>query len=219
MRKVLITLNLWGRFYCRHMNRVFDPAKAPTGHELRAVYEAYHTAIGGVTRESNPLSPDELNKKQNKFEDSTFNWLFLSVWLGLRPKEIDSLKDPECFRFEEDKRKMPLLKIYQTKLINVPPDKRWKTIPRIYPEQKKCKAIVESSEFRRPLTRRVSKHLGDRIKLNAGRKGFVDLMISRGQDIFDISQWLGHWTVKRTWFDYKNRNEVHYCLPESGKRI
>ncbi len=80
-------------------------------------------------------------------------------------------------------------------------------------------SIIQSGEFRSPLTQRVSKHFGDRVKLNGGRKGVVDLMISRRQDIFNISQWLGHWTVKRIWFDYKNRHEVHYCIPETGLRI
>jgi hypothetical protein len=43
----------------------------------------------------------------------------------------------------------------------------------------------------------------------AGRKGFADLMLSRGQSFENISTWMGHSTISRKWRSYKNRGKFH----------
>ena len=68
MRKTLIVLNQWGRFYSRYLNRVYIPVKAPSGHELKAVYDGYFTANDGRTCESDPLHPEELEAKRHVFK-------------------------------------------------------------------------------------------------------------------------------------------------------
>jgi hypothetical protein len=119
----------------------------------------------------------------------------LSIWLGLRPEEIDSLHDKSKFKIEflKDK-KISVIKVYQSKLQSISRDRRWKLIPLIFPEQTKCLEIIESGEFKRPLHKTVRKYCGQGITLYGGRKGFVDLMLSLEQKLEDIST---------TWQSYK----------------
>jgi hypothetical protein len=45
--------------------------------------------------------------------------------------------------------------------------------------------------------------------LYGGRKGFVDLMLSKEQTFENISVWMGHSTLDRTWRSYKQRRKFH----------
>ena len=40
-------------------------------------------------------------------------------------------------------------------------------------------------------------------------KGFVDLMLSKGHELENISVWMGHSTLDRTWKSYKQRTKYH----------
>jgi len=46
--------------------------------------------------------------------------------------------------------------------------------------------------------------------LYAGRKGFQDLMLNRGQRLEDISMWMGHQSIEMTWTKYRNRKRVSF---------
>jgi integrase len=135
-----------------------------------------------------------LGKTIQNFSVSQYNWLYLSVWLGLRPNEVDKLIDDEFVRILFDKQGIPILWVYQSKLTSIPPRFRWKLIPL----------------FERPLAKTVKKYLGSNITLYGGRKGFTDLMLSINQRLENISQWMGHSTIDRTWKHYKCRTMVHY---------
>jgi len=99
--------------------------------------------------------------------------------------------------------------VYQTKLIALPPDDRWKPIPILFEEQRFALRILESRNFRRPIVRTVHTYFGARVDLYGGRKGFSDLMLSKGHSIENISIWMGHSTLDRTWRSYKNRRLFH----------
>ena len=58
----------------------------------------------------------------------------MSVWLGLRPKEVDQILDQKMYRIAKVG-DTSVIWVFQTKLTSVPPDKRWKPIPLIYDEQ------------------------------------------------------------------------------------
>jgi hypothetical protein len=47
------------------------------------------------------------------------------------------------------------------------------------------------------------------IDLYEGRKGFSDLMLSRGQALENISIWMGHSPLDRTWRSFKQRRRFH----------
>ena len=107
-----------------------------------------------------------------RMNQANFNWLFLSVWPGLRPQEIDNLHEIQLWRVETPIVGRKVFWIYQTKIIALPPEDRWK-----------------------PMRQYFSKD----IDLYGGRKGFTDLMLSRGNTIENISIWMGHSTLDRTW--------------------
>jgi len=63
--------------------------------------------------------------------------------------------------------------------------------------------------FKRPLMKTIRSHFGDDIDLYGGRKGFSDLMLSKHQTLENISVWMGHSTLDRTWRSYKSRKKFH----------
>lgn len=142
-----------------------------------------------------------------------FNWLFISVWLGLRPLEIDNLKDSKMWEVEELPTGTQVLWVFQTKLVALPPIDRWKPIPLIYDEQKFALKMIESKSFERPLMKTVRRYFGRGISLYGGRKGFTDLMLEKGNSLESISQWMGHSTISRTWRTYKDRRGVKFTIP------
>jgi len=95
LQGVLRMANLWGYFFCRKLARPFLPIPAPRGYERQRLIDANYEKKG-VARASRSLSPVDLERAHMKLNRKHFNWLFLSVWFGLRPKEVDSLhsKDP-----------------------------------------------------------------------------------------------------------------------------
>ena len=148
-------------------------------------------------------------------QDQNYNWLYLSVWLGLRPREIDQLHDQGLYRLQKLSENSALLWVYQTKLISVPPRYRWKLIPMVFAGQTEAVRIIESGQFKRPLNKTVRHHFGRFTTLYGGRKGFTDLMLDHQQQLENISQWMGHSSIERTWRNYKSRCITHYSAPKN----
>jgi integrase len=72
----------------------------------------------------------------------------------------------------------------------------------ILKEQRRLLTVIEHGEFERPCGKTIKKYFGGDTRAYGGRKGFVDLMLRRGQSIENISQWLGHRSIERTWANY-----------------
>lgn len=77
------------------------------------------------------------------------------------------------------------------------------------PEQELSLNIIESREFKRPLVKTMREYFGKGISLYGGRKGFTDLMLSKGNSLESISIWMGHSTIGHTWKSYKDRRKYH----------
>ncbi|MBI3294022.1 MAG: site-specific integrase [Deltaproteobacteria bacterium] len=208
LQGVLRMANLWGFFFCRKLARPFLPIPVPRGYERQRLIDANYEKRG-VARASRPLSPADLQGGELKLNRKNFNWLFLSVWFGLRPKEVDSLHAKELWRVETLPSGRKILWVFQTKIIALPPEDRWKPIPILYDEQHFALQIAESGHFRRPLRKTLRKHFGCGVTLYAGRKGFTDLMLSKNQSLENISVWMGHSSLQRTWRSYKQRRKFH----------
>ncbi len=134
------------------------------------------------------------------------------MWLGLRPIEVDSLKGKK-WKLKKQKvgnRTVPVLSIYQSKVMGLPEDQRYKHIPILFAEQYECLELIKSQEFTRPHSKTVKKHLNSNVTLYGGRKGFTDLMLSKEQKIEDISIWLGHTSIETTWKHYKDRKNIRF---------
>lgn len=209
MRVILKFANLWGYFICRKLAKPFLPIRAPSGYERQRLIEAYYSRQKRRRLPSRPLEPEHLRRISDKLNRPNFNWLHLSVWFGLRPQEIDNLKNNELWSIETLATGRKVLWVFQTKLIALPPQDRWKPIPILFDEQHFGLSILGNGDFKRPLVKTVKKYFGPEIDLYGGRKGFSDLMLSRGQSIENISIWMGHSTLDRTWRTYKDRRRYH----------
>ena len=221
--RIVTLLNRWGKFVSKSNGSYFDEVDAPRARERSAIADSQQTKSGtdtelGVRTESLPLTPDLLKKSKDKLKIEQYNWLHLSVWLGLRPEEVELLKNKKRHKVEyNSKRKIQILRVYQSKLQSISEDKRWKTIPIIFPEQEICLELIDNGNFKRPLHKIVRKYVGQGITLYGGRKGFVDLMLSKGQKLEDISMWLGHRDISTTWQHYKDKQEIAFTPTEEMK--
>jgi hypothetical protein len=208
LQKVLRVLNQWGSWHCRKYRRFFSAIPSPTGQERQRIADAFYDAPG-ESKESDPLTPDKLESVRAAMDVELYNWLYLSIWCGLRPIEIDSLHDSAKWRLSTHAG-VDVLSVYQSKLVSVAREKRWKPIPLIYPQQAIIVDIIKSGRFRRPCRRPMDEHFDGKIGVYGGRKGFTDLMLSKGQKLEDISVWMGHTTIERTWKSYKDKQSVRF---------
>ncbi len=151
---------------------------------------------------------------RSQLEPPVFRWLLLSVWMGLRPGEIDAIAAGKNFEIVEVNG-TPVLRVYQPKLVRLPRAERWKFIPCYEPEQLEALAAVEQRlPLEAPGSKKLASLFGERVYLYAGRKGFESLMASRGYSLEDYSAWLGHQSIDRTWKDYKNRLTMRVKPPK-----
>ena len=207
-RSILKIANLWGYFISRKLNTPFLEIPHASGYERRRLIDASYEKKNRRLP-SKPISPKHLAVLKEKINQPNFNWLYLSVWLGLRPQEIDNLQNSEMWKTEGLPTGRKVLWVYQTKIIALPPADRWKPIPLIFEEQLFALQILKAQKFKRPLVKSVKNNIGEGHDLYGGRKGFVDLMLSLGQDLSNISIWMGHSTLNRTWRNYKNKSLYH----------
>ncbi len=199
--------NLWGIFICRKLrfNRPYIFIQKPRGYERQRLLEAYYRKQHPKRISSRPLSPELLNCARKKMNTKNFNWLYVSVWFGLRPQEIDNLLNSEMWKMETLPTGRKILWVFQTKIIALPPEDRWKPIPILFDEQHFAIKIIKDGNFKRPLLKTIRKHLGTGLTLYGGRKGFVDLMLSKGHSIENISIWMGGIPQKK-WRLFNERN-------------
>ncbi len=214
-KRLISILNRWGRYQAKLRGSYFEDVPTPRGRERSAIAEAQQTKHGvsselGVRTESHPLTPEILTAMKEKVSEEQYNWLYLTVWLGLRPEEVDCLHNKENYKIST-KNKTKILSIYQSKLMSIAESLRWKHIPLIFKEQGVTLEIIKSGVFKRPLSKIVRKYSGDnRITLYGGRKNFVDMCLDRGQNFVDIAAWMGHQNTTTTFKHYKARDIVRH---------
>lgn len=218
IKKLNSILNLWGAFCAKKNNSFFQPIPKLSASEVERISNIREDIEGRKTT-ADPLKWTDLRNKKSTFEENGllehWNWLFIGLFFGLRPKEVDSLHDKKHWRVEKDKENdVDILMVYQTKLSSLPKDKRWKPIPIFFDEQKKALNLIESGEFKRPLNKTIQKILEGQIETYSPRKGFVDLMLERGFGLEDISTFLGHSDINMTWRHYKDK--FAFKLPKTG---
>ncbi len=208
IQSILKIANLWGYFFCKKTGRAFLPIPAPKGYERARLIDGYYSKSYKLRVVSGPLAPENLYTAKGNIKDEQFNWLYLSVWFGLRPQEVDNLKNADLWKIEEQNGKK-ILWVFQTKIVAIPYEDRWKPVPIMFEEQEFALKIIKGLNFKRPLVKTVHRYFGKGIDLYGGRKGFVDLMLSKGHELENISVWMGHSTLDRTWRSYKQRRKFH----------
>lgn len=155
------------------------------------------------------MTPQQRDTAIERLNRKNFNWLFLSVWFGLRPQEIDNLKNKDLWKIEKLQNGREIFWVLQTKIVALSPEDRWKPIPIIFEQQKFGLQITKSGFHKRRIRKTMRRHFGSGIDLYGGRKGFSDLMLKKNQSFENISVWMGHSTLDRTWRSYKSRTQFH----------
>jgi hypothetical protein len=206
-KKMLAMLNLWGEFVAHETGKVYAPIPTPKGHDKEQITDAYFDHLEN-SKESVPLTPEDLNTLKPELPEPQWNWLYVSVWLGLRPKEIDSLSKRDLAWRVEEHEGTKVFVVYQSKLTAVPREQRWKYIPVLFPEQEIALQSVKRGSLSRPLPKTLKRYLKKRVHLYGGRKGFQDLMMARGRTFVEVQAWLGHSSIERTWRSYRNKTKV-----------
>lgn len=214
-KKVVRLIDLWGQFYSES-NLLFYKHIPPLDNlDAQLITDSYCDSASYIGP-SEPLSPGDLDALKGKLSDAQYRWLYISVWCGLRPSEINHLKAKVNGHRVEYKDRTPILVVYQSKLVRVARDKRVKRIPLFLDEQK---IVLEylGFELDQPLVKTIRKYLNRKVGLYGGRKGFTDLMLSRGQKFENISAWLGHANIDRTWRSYKDKRVVSFDVVSESK--
>lgn len=206
-KKILRIINRWGSFVCKKRGQFFEPITTPKGKIRESINDAYIDSDHFVG-ESDPLTPHLLSTNKDKFiVAGNYEWLFISVWFGLRPEEVDSLHDTKKWKIELIDG-LQVLWVYQSKLTSIEREKRWKGIPAKYPGQVEALKIIHSSIFKRPIYKTMRRVFGPDITLYGGRKNFEDMMLDNGHTLEDISMWMGHQNIQTTWGKYRNRKRI-----------
>lgn len=209
-KKLIRILNLWCEFVSEKEGRFYKPIPKLKPLDIQRLTDAYSESDSYIG-ESDPLTESMLTKLRGSMEEHHWKWLHVSLYFGLRPSEIERRNNSKTkWRVEYDTTiKKNVVYFYQPKLVSLPAAKRWKAIPVILPEQiEGLKYLGE--EIRMPLTKTIQSHSGLHLTRYCGRKGFVDLMLSHGQSLEDISAWMGHASVDRTWRSYRNKKRVSF---------
>ena len=217
VERIIALMNLYGYFYCRKYSKAFAPIPRLKG-VLRAKQMNAYSRNPNRRHKSDRITGAELFKAKGNFSEENYNWIFISLWFGLRPEEVDELKNENSTHpyYLETQDDVSILVVYQKKLENTIPTEaeRWKRIPILYPEQFEALKLIKRGKFERPLPKTMQRYLGkEHADTYSGRKSFTDLMLGLGQRLEDIHGWMGHTTIERTWKDYKNRRTVHFTKP------
>lgn len=202
IQKLLRYLNLWGRHVSKARREYFQPIPAPMGIERKRLMEAWaRRKSKRGNKKSAPLTPALLQAKSAQLTAGEHAWLTVSLAFGLRPEETDQTKsgNEELVAFSEHD-DVPVLAIYQTKV------KQWKFIPAKYPEQVVALALIPVIE--KPSHRRIRAVFGVKYGRYMGRHGFPKWMKVKGEDLSDVSLWMGHADISTTQAHYVDKLEV-----------
>lgn len=195
--KLLRLLNEWSKYLGRRAKTFWPPIPHPNQAQWREIENAHEDR--GRSNESDPLTPAQLETHKSELKVPEYNWLFVSIWFGLRPWEIDLRRFAP---HRDEQRGLDAIKIFQPKV------RKWKLIPLIYPEQRLAFAMLTEGNLRRPSLLKLHKIFGMKTGAYAGRKGFHDLMSLRGHNDLVISDWLGHQDLRTTRRSYRNKDRV-----------
>jgi integrase len=167
-----------------------------------------------------------------KIKKEHYNWIYISVAFGLRPREVENLrlKNDNLWRIQHDSEFKYVLHVFQEKLYErgITKEKCWKYIPCVMEEQIKVIEIIQNTEFKKPIGAGAKgfRHIfGGGFTAYGGRKNFVDMLRDLGYDLETVSKWAGHLSVKTTEASYSKNTGVFYRppvnkkLPESQLRV
>ena len=214
-KKIIQMLNMWGRFVAKQQGSFFEQAPMPP-RKFRSSLAKAQRNKKGVRRESERLTTTLLAELKGALNGRRYRWLYISLWLGLRPIEVDQLA-AEGLTLDQHDDGVDVLVVNQTKIEGEEEADSLKYIPLLFPEQRQAVAWLKAADIERPESKELQTLTGLTIDVYCARKGFVDLMQSLGQQVEHASIWMGHKDIKMTLKHYKNPVNVPFTKIESKK--
>lgn len=210
-KKVHSLFNRWGIFSAQKRAATFVGKWLPRTalREIAAKHEEHKLTNGIRDKESIPLDAGLLATAKQKLKPEQYNWLFISAWLGLRPNEVDDLKEGNGLWWRVVQSEgTRCIDVKQRKLKHLPETKQWKLIPILFPEQETALKLVITGDFKRPLVKTL-RALHPGLTCYGGRKHFEYLMIEvKGYSEYAVADWMGHKDTKMLVEKYRNRRKV-----------
>jgi len=200
-------LNLLVKFFEMKDEKRYFPIPLPKGDWKFRVQEAYDASE--TKRLCTPITEEILAELKPRLRLKTFNFFYCGFYLGLRPSEMLSPKEP--YQIKQLGGHKCLL-VYQSKLVNVEKSRRWKYIPLIELEQKRAWSKLKSGKIQGPSHRLLQKTLTRDSSVHltrySPRKGFTPMMLEKGYRLEDISSMLGHLNLRMTLDHYVDHESV-----------
>jgi hypothetical protein len=203
--KIIQMANYWGAYLSKRQAKFFDPISPIPGSFQTLIAKAQRKKKKAVRRPSKRLNIPGLAKLKTKLSREKYNWVALSFEFGLRPDEVDSLK--ESAEVITNISGVEVLRVFQSKIEGADLEGAYKYIPILFEEQRV--ALSALPEIARPSAKEIGAVL-EGCDTYCGRKGFADLMQSRGQKLEHISLWLGHKNIQTTLKTYKDLANVPF---------
>lgn len=207
--KLISLMNTYGVFYSKKMGQFYENITMPRGNEVGRISDKYLDKTGGKTKEAKGINLEsmELLKITNELSEEEINWCIIALGFGLRPSEVDSISNRDTSLLILTKK---TVKIYQSKLVSLPRDMRYKEVLITHPFQKEAFSLIKSDKvLTKPSIYKIRKALGEKYGLYSFRKGYTDIMLDLGEDLSRISADLGHSSIDRTWKNYRKRITKH----------
>lgn len=199
VKKLMRAINEYGYFYSKRVGTPWRDVKNPRGHWNKRIRKAQiaKRAKAGHAAYCVRMRPEELNRMRSRLEPQEWAWLWVALWFGLRPAEVDR----RDWRFGEDERGR-FVEVIQEKVDGAP-----KIIPLLVKAQYQAAELMKGP-LKRPSRKKMVAVFGKAVRLYSCRKGFVNLMDEERRSIPEISAWLGHssiTTTMRYYWDIKRR--------------
>lgn len=219
-KKILRYLNLWGYFLCEKQGKAWMKVPGLPGTWKNKLEQ--HRRPGGA---SLPLTPAMLEDVKAQLLEEHYNWLYVSVWFGLRPQEVDQLEKPSKLWYIETHNELGfVLHVFQRKLEErgVPLDLCWKAIPTIFPEQITAIQIIQTGKLKHPIGKNgkfMSRTFGKGYSHYAGRNNFSGMLRAAGRTPQERKHWMGHLSIVTTEkYDQKTKLKSAFIEPTSKKK-
>jgi hypothetical protein len=185
--KLLGLINLYGHFLERTK---YTPVGIPRGFNKQRFLDQ------GLSNASSPLTETALLRAKDHFTESEYRFLRASLYLGLRPTEVQSFAD----WIVEIKDGTEILVVYQSKLQQLDKASRFKVIPLLEIEQQTIvhEIVNQRLQPNKPTLKKMHRVFGPTIHRYGGRKGLVRFLMDRGYTEYECSTILGHQSVATT---------------------
>lgn len=203
--RILRMMNKWGYTYCVSRKLAWQPIEKLPERYLAKLHDEVEKANLGQS--SRPITEDELKALRSKLKEEHWAWVNIAFWFGLRPEEVDQLKEPnERWSIEGD-----TLRVWQPKLRKVKSSRRWKSIPAQLEVQKAwLECLKRGLKLSRPSRSVVVRAYPQGVTNYGFRHGFTSYMERMGVDLDVVSRWLGHTSRATTERYYRDLNIVKY---------